>query len=88
MKAMGQCSKGDLCSFSHNNRSLLHQKRSHKLTERNPQKVGASEESPCRKKPNCVPTFPYVTVGTLPFVSITSLNQDAHAVENSDTLRG
>ena len=55
-KAIGQCSKGDSCSFSHDrasgnrcdqrqecNRPLLHQKRRHRLTGRNHQKVQASE---------------------------------------------
>ena len=57
-KAIGQCSKGDSCSFSHDpasgNRrhqrqegqssSPVHQKRRHRLTGRYPQKVQAAEE--------------------------------------------
>ena len=50
-KAIAQCSKGDSCSFIHDrasgnrcNRSLLHQKRRHRLTERNPQNVQVAEE--------------------------------------------
>ena len=59
------------------NRPLLHQKRRHKLTERNPQKVQESVRTG------------HVIIGTFPSVSITSLNPNAHTVKNveSDTLR-
>ena len=52
-KAIGQCSKGDSCSFSldtdairdkKDNRPLLHQKRKHRLMGRYRQKVQAAEE--------------------------------------------
>ena len=56
-KAIGQCSRGDSCSFSHeqaseadatrdkkNKRPLQHQKRMHRLTKSYPPKVQATEE--------------------------------------------
>ena len=103
-KAIGQCSKGDSCSFSHDrasgdrcdhNRPHLHQKRRHRLTERYPQKSsGRRGESPSGTRGR-IPYRHYLgrectaSIDTLPCVSITSLNQDAHMAKNadSDTLR-
>ena len=53
-KTIGQCSKGDSCSFSHDpatgnrrdekdNRPLLHQERRHRLTEKCPHRIQAAE---------------------------------------------
>ena len=108
-KAIGQCSKGDSCSFIHD-LSVWKQTRSEtkrsvplcakfegtRLTERNHPKGQASgRKSFWKRRSNCVPKFPWVKesvrtrhviICTLPCVSITSLNQDAHA--DSDTFDG
>ena len=80
------------------NRPLLHQKRRHRLTERNLQKVQVAEEKVLLEKETefradvssgeSIRTR-HVIFGTLQCVSITSLNQDAKMSKNadSDTLR-
>ena len=80
------------------NRPLLHQKPRHRLTERYPQKVHAAERRAFLEQEERfrAETFlwesvriRHVILGTLPCVSITSLNQDGHMAKNadSDTLR-
>ena len=76
-KAVGQCSRGDSCSFGHDpasgtrrdqiqkkdNRPLLHQKRRHRLTERYPQNVQAAEGNVLlEQRQDSVPKFPWVKV--------------------------
>ena len=80
------------------NRLLRHQMQTHRLTERHPQKVQAAGERALLEQEarfraeisweESVRTR-HVLIGTLPCVSITSLNQDAHMATNviSDTLR-
>ena len=80
------------------NRPLLHQKRRHRLTERNHQKVQASvvkvlleKDAELRVDISMVESVRtrYVIFGTLPCVSRTSLNQDANVAKKADfdTLR-
>ena len=80
------------------NRFLLHQKRRHRVTERNRQKVQASEEKVVLQQEarfraeislgESLRTR-HVIFGTFPCVSIARLNQDANVAKNaeSDTLR-
>ena len=79
-------------------RPLLHQKRRHRQTGRYPQKVQAAEgRAPLEQEERFRAEISlgesvrirHVTFGTLPCVSIASLNQDAHMATNvdSDTLR-
>ena len=80
------------------NRPLLHQKRRHRLTERNHLKVEAPEGKVLLEKDVDLRAeislgesvrSRRVLLGTLPCVSITSLNQDANMATNvnSDTMR-
>ena len=79
------------------NRLLLHQKRKHRLTERYPQKVQVAEGKVLEQEAGFRSEITsgesvralHVIFGTLPCVSITSLNQDALMAKSadSDTLR-
>ena len=110
-KAIGQCSKGDSCSVSHDrasgNRCDQRQRgRSSSLapeaqTQTDGKKPlkgsGLRGESPsgqggriaCRHLSKGMCTNPSCIIGTLPCVSITSVNEDANMAINaeSDTLR-
>ena len=79
------------------NRALLLQMRSHKLTEENPRKVlvpvekallEEKAESRAKKSSNESVRTHRVIIGTLPYVKITSLRQDAYVamVAVSDIL--
>ena len=79
-------------------RPLLHQKRRHGLTGRDPQKVQASEERAFLEQEERFRDEissgqsvrnRHVISGTLTCVSITGLNQDAHVAKNAgfDTWR-
>ena len=80
------------------NRPLLHQKRRHRLTERYPEKVQAAEEKVLLEQEarfradislGKSARTRHVIWGTLPCVSISSVNQDANLEEHisSDMLR-
>ena len=88
----------DAISGKKDSRPLLHQERRHRLTERNHQKVEVAEEKVLLEPEaeiradislgESVRTR-HEIIGTLPCVSITSLNQDVNMATNvdSDTLR-
>ena len=111
-KAIGQCSKGDSCSFSHapasgNRRDQRQEGQSSSPAPK--AKAPSNKKIPSKssgrrgrepfwnKRKDSVQKFPLgesvrirdVIFGTLPCVSITSLDQDAHIATNadSDTLR-
>ena len=98
VSVMIQRLESDAIRDEKDNRPLLHQKRRHRLTERNLQKVQVAEEKVFLEKETefradvssgeSIRTR-HVIFGTLPCVSITSLNQDAQMSKNadSDTLR-
>ena len=83
-KATGQCSK-DSCSFSHgntrgqqnkHNRSLLLQRRRHRLTEEDFRKSVTPRE---KKVLKAISRVRRVIIVTLPCVKITNLNRDANS---------
>ena len=92
-KAIGPCSKGDSCSFSHglasgNRRDQRQEAQSSSLAPKVQTQTDGKKPSKVSSRREGVRTRQSI-IGTLPCVSFTSLNQDALMAKNadSDTLR-